>query len=131
MERDRIVKKEFESLKKKIASFNNLLLMVRKKCQTDDVYLDTSGTGTVPEFISQMTYSCSDSVMKISCHNNNRRHDEWEIVAVEYEDGDFGFEGVYEFEQDLNWMKKCIRKGLKYWMAEDPDKFLDQDDDED
>ena len=36
----------------------------------------------------------------------------------------------FDFESDLRYTKKCVRNGLRFWQSEDPDRFLEKDDDE-
>ena len=36
----------------------------------------------------------------------------------------------FDFESDLRYTKRCVRCGLQYWQAEDPDRFLEKDEDE-
>ena len=36
----------------------------------------------------------------------------------------------FDFEEDLRYTKKCVRNGLRFWESEDPDRFLEKDDEE-
>lgn len=126
----KLIDKEFKSLIRKIDRFNERLFEIRKMCQTMKVYLDKSSTRiSPPESIEQLVYSIYNNELSV-WQSNEGYKDTWRVHVVCDEDGDEGFEGSYELEEDIKYMRKCIENGLKFWQSEDPDRFLESDDDD-
>lgn len=135
MDQKRIDKK-FNSLLRTVERFNNYLLSVQQKCDTTDVYLDKSSTCVSPPervtIVHVEWHKDSDTMFLVNWQGSgeNATRNDWHIYIETDEDGEEYFEGAYELVEDLKYMRKCINNGLRFWQAEDPDRFLEQDDDE-
>lgn len=126
MEQKRIDQK-FKALIRKAESFNKRLFEIRKLCQTSDIYLDKSSTLiSLPENVEPICCSLYENRLTAWQSNENGRSD-WQVTIERDEDGEEYFEGAYEFVSDIDYMHKCINNGLRFWQSEDPDRFLEED----
>ena len=141
--------REFDHYRRKVARLNAYIEDVIKKCDTHDVYLDKSSTiistpasvWPIEEVATEnpekelvfrqkyiwTEYSSNGIVQKEDIDTiritweYDEEADEW---YAEYHGGGF------DIEDDLRYIKKCVRCGLRFWQSEDPDRLLEQDDDE-
>ncbi|MBO4549690.1 MAG: hypothetical protein J5733_03075 [Bacteroidaceae bacterium] len=135
------IDEKFKFLIKKAERFNAMVAKAYVDCQTDEVYLDRSSTCVgLPEYISLLSWKREDTSITFSVmegefsyyEGKDKRHvSEWRIYVDKDEDGEEYFEGAFEFCVDLDYMKRCVRSGIRFWQSEDPDRFLEKDDDDD
>lgn len=114
---------------KAIDRINTLITDITKKCSSNEVYLDKSSTliGT-PEAITPLTITAQgEHFLDIACEQFTWHiEEEWDEDEQEWMEGWAG----EEFLDDLKWIRKCVKNGLKFYQAEDPDRFLETPDDE-
>ena len=130
MEQKRIDQK-LKALMRKAERFNEQLFGVRKLCGTMEVYLDKSSTLiSSPEVIEPIVCNIHDNKLT-AWQSNPLGREDWLVQVVKDEDGEEYFEGAYEFATDIDWMRKCVNNGLKFYQSEEPDRFLESNEDED
>ena len=142
-------KREFDRYRKKVARLNDYINEVIKKCGSHEVYLDKGSSiisapaevwpiEEVPtenperELVFRQKYVWPEYSANGIVHK-----EEYTVIKLRWEydaEADEWFIAYYgdsfDFEEDLRYTKKCVRNGLRYWESEDPDRFLEQDDDE-
>lgn len=124
--------KQLDSLTRTIERFNKKLEETCQRCGTNEVYLDNSSTcGGLPEFIAPIKIvSRSEEQMHIE-HHIGTSVDRCHIRPEKDEDGYTYLECLDDFLEDLNYVKRCVKRGEKFYQSEDPDRFLESDGDED
>ena len=114
---------------KAIDRINAYITEITNRCGSDEIYLDKSSTliGT-PESITPLEITQQDEhSMVIACNLFTwQLEEEWD---EDYEEWCENWVGE-ELLDDLKWIRKCVNNGLKFYQAEDPDRFLEQPDDE-
>lgn len=139
----------FNHYRKRVARLNAYINDVIKQVGSNEVYLDKSSIIIAPpasvwpieevptekpgfeiQFNQRyvwpelsadgITKKCDVAVIRITWEYDLEA-DEW---YAEYHGDSFSF------DEDLRYRKKCVRAGLRYWQSEDPDRFLEKDDDE-
>ena len=142
-------KREFDRYRKKVARLNDYINEVIKKCGSHEVYLDKGSTiistpnsvwpfeevkteDPEKELVFQQKFVWSD-------FNGTRivKKEEYVKIYLKWtydEEADEWFIDYYgsgfDFDDELRYIKKCVRCGLRYWESEDPDRFLEKDDDD-
>lgn len=143
--------REFDRYRKKVARLNAYIEDVIKKVGNNEVYLDKSSTIVsapasvwpieevkpepsceIPELIFRQKYVWPE----YGVHGIEHKEDYVTIrISWEYDEeadewyAEYHGDG-FDFEDDLRYTKKCVRNGLRFWESEDPDRFLEKDDDE-
>lgn len=147
----------FNGYRKQVARFNSYLEDVIKKVGSNEVYLDKSSTIISAPASVWPIEECPPEPGKQFCEYNGspclefRQRYQWpeyssngithkeecaviriywmyDLEADEWYAEYYG--DSFDFEKDLRYTKKCVRAGLKFWQSEDPDRFLEKDDDE-
>ena len=153
-------KREFDRYRKKVARLNDYINEVIKKCGSHEVYLDKSSTiisapaevwpieevkpnGPGCELLDFPNEPEKELVFRQKyvwpeySANGTSHREEYTVIKFRWEydaEADEWFVAYYgdgyDFEDDLRYTKKCVRCGLRYWESEDPDRFLEKDDDD-
>ena len=141
-------KREFDRYRKKVARLNTYIEEVIKKVGSNEVYLDKSSSIiSAPASVWPLEEVATENPRELVFRqkfvwpeysaNGIVHKEEYETIRImwEYdEEADEWYAGYYgcgyDFEDDLRYTKKCVRCGLRYWESEDPDRFLEQDDDD-
>lgn len=142
-------KREFDRYRKKVARLNDYINEVIKKCGSHEVYLDKSSTIiSTPAAVWPMEEVATDNperelrfrqkfIWSEYSANGIVHKEEYETIRITWEYDEEADEwyaeyhgGGFDFDDDLRYTKKCVRCGLKYWESEDPDRFLEKDDDD-
>ena len=147
----------FNGYRKQVARFNSYLEDVIKQVGSNEVYLDKSSTIISAPASVWPIEECPPEPGKQFCEYNGspclefRQRYQWpeyskdgitrkeecaviriywmyDLEADEWYAEYYG--DSFDFEKDLRYTKKCVRAGLKFWQSEDPDRFLEKDDDE-
>lgn len=148
---------EFDRLRKKVARLNAYINEVVGKVGNHEVYLDKSSTiisapasvwsieevkpEAGQEFLMvdgkpyiefRQRYVWSEykgtAIVEKEEYTTIRVIWEYDAEADEWY-ADYHGDG-FAFDDDLRYTKKCVRAGLRFWQSEDPDRFLEKDDDE-
>ena len=149
--------REFDRYRKKVARLNAYIEDVIKKVGNHEVYLDKSSTiVSAPASVWPIEEVKPESGNEFCEYNGMpslefRQRYQWpeyskdgitrkeEFAAIrivwqydlESDEWYAEYHGdSFDFEEDLRYTKKCVRNGLRFWQSEDPDRFLEKDDDE-
>lgn len=109
-----------------VKSFNNAREKAIKEIGDEDIYLDKSST----------VIGCRESIEPMSIVSTDYRE-----IVVEQGYERYCFEGEPDengemwyntvcFEEDIKFMKHCIRNGIKAYKSEDEDKFASTNDED-
>lgn len=146
-------KREFDRYRKRVARLNAYIDEVVRKVGSNEVYLDKSSTiisapdsvwpfEEVPvenpekEVRFQQKYVFHEYVYKSSGTTIEEKVENYTIsITWEYDEESDEWYAQYhgscfDFDEDIQFVKRCVRNGLRFWQSEDPDRFLEQDDDE-
>lgn len=147
----------FNGYRKQVARLNAYLEDVIKQVGSNEVYLDKSSTIISAPASVWPIEECPPEPGKQFCEYYGRpclefrqryvwpeyssdgitRKEECAVIRIvwqydlEADEWYAEYHGnSFDFESDLRYTKKCVRAGLKFWQSEDPDRFLEKDDDE-
>lgn len=148
----------FNGYRKQVARLNSYLEDVIKQVGSNEVYLDKSSTIiSAPASVWPIEEVKPDGPGCELLHNDGApelvfrqkyvwqeyskggiiKKEEYCVIRISWEydeDADEWYAEYhgdsFDFESDLRYTKKCVRAGLKFWQSEDPDRFLEKDDDE-
>lgn len=150
--------REFDLYRKKVARLNAYINDVIKKVGNNEVYLDKSSTIiSTPAEVWPIEEVKPEAGKEFCEFNGNpclefrqryvwpeygahgiEKKEEYQVIRITWEydkEADEWFAeyhgDTFDLDSDLRYTKKCVRNGLKFWESEDPDRFLEQDDEED
>ena len=109
-----------------VKSFNNAREKAIKEIGDEDIYLDKSSTVIgCRESIEPMSIVSTDCKEIVVEQGSERYHFEGE----EDVNGEMWY-NIIAFEEDVKFMKHCIKNGVKAYQSEDEDKFASTNDED-
>ena len=142
-------KREFERYRKRVSRLNAYINEVVEKVGSNEVYLDKSSTFvSLPDSIwpfeevvtenpeRELVFKQKYEMSRFTASGIEKNEEFYTIrIKWEYdEESDEWYSDYhgdsFDFEEDMRYIKKCVRNGLRFWENEDPDRFLEQEEDE-
>lgn len=120
MSRKLSFKKDLARCRKKIEKFNDQL----------NAYIELTGDNEVPDIdCSIISTSPMDYIIIRETTNGFIYTDDGLDYAVEVvsECGDFWLDGEDELDSNLAYNRRRLRKGIRVWKSENPDRELEKD----
>lgn len=127
------IEKIFNKAQKLVDKYNEKVDLLTKRFGTDEIYLDKSGSNVsgLEKAYKMKVLSRNEKQMIIEEEPNYRQ-----TLTAEY-DEEYnewwvrGFnDGVDGLVPDIKWANRCLNNGIKWFESENPDAFLEKDDED-
>lgn len=118
-----LFKKDFARIRRKIEKFNNQLAE----------YIAMTGDNEVPDIdCTVIGTSPMEPIQMKELKNGLAYCDDgwWEKITVEKECGEYWLSGEDELDDTLSFYRRRLRKGIRVWKSDNPDKEMEKEDEE-
>ena len=121
MNKKELFKKDFARIRRKIEKYNRELADYVEMTGDNEVPdIDTTVIGTSPMEAIEVK-ELPDGI----AYNDDEY---WEEITIEEECGEFWVSGEYKLDDLLKYNRRRLRKGIRVWKSENPDKEMEKDD---
>ncbi len=123
------IESKIASIVKIIERYNKKLTELYNKYDTKELYLDRDC----------MSIPCEITPFDITYHANDRLSVEYRLgkLTTKFDiqpmltDGELWLMEAYEFSEEIAWCRKRIKSAERFYQSEDPDRYLEENEDED
>lgn len=96
-------------------------------------YVEMTGDNQVPDIDCSIIGTSPMEAMEIKDLPNGLSYCDdgwWEEITIEHEGGVYWLSGVEDLDDLLKYNRRRLRKGIRVWRSENPDRELEKDDEE-
>lgn len=115
-------KKDFARIRRKIEKYNKELA----------AYVEMTGDNNVPDIDCTVIGTSPMEPIKVKELKNGLSYAEddwWTDITVEQECGEYWLSGEDELDDLLKFNRRRLRKGIRVWKSENPDREMEKEDD--
>ena len=118
-----LFKKDLARCRRKIEKFNNELLE----------YVKITGDNEVPDIDCTIIGTSPMEPIEIKELPNGLGYSDegwWEEITIEHECGEYWLSGEDDLDDLLKYNRRRLRKGMRVWKSENPDREMEKEDEE-
>ncbi len=123
MKKRDLFEKDFKRIRRKIEKFNSELAD----------YVKMTGDNEVPDIDSTLIGTSPMEPIEVKDTKDGIAYCDdgyWEEISVQQECGEYWLSGEDELNDLLKYNRRRLKKGIRVWKSDNPDRELERDDEE-